>query len=845
MTEFRFICDLAHGLHARPASLLAEAFRPFAARVELVNESSGKAANARSVLSVVALDVAMGDAVLARAEGDDAEQAMEALRAVINGGLGEAGAFAKSAENARNDAIQARLPAGLLRLNVRTIAGRGISGGVARGPAAVAGLEKSHRKEKSAESIEIEQASVTRAIEAVRDAITQRLDTAGSDLERDLLRAHASIADDPALRDRIYVELDARVTATEAVRRAGAFFKRSLASASSEYIRDRALDIEDVAQQIIAQLTGLDESSIIPLREPSIVVADMLTPRQIMALDCALLRGLVLGRVGATSHTVILARAFGIPALVDVRVGESGLRDGAEIIVDADAGFVLADLSNEVDRYYAIERKAAAKRRQRLEPHVARAGCTRCGSPMEVGANVSTAAETERALSEGAQGIGLFRTEMLFLDRSAPPSEDEQHAEYTRAIAHAAGRPIIFRTFDIGGDKPAPYLRLPAEENPFLGWRGIRLYQRFEQLLHSQLRAVIRASADGPVKIMAPMVSNALEAAWFVERVREVQNELREVGLAFDENVPIGVMIEVPSAALAIERLAEVIDFFSIGTNDLAQYFFAADRANPHVAGLCDPLEPSFVRLLKSIVDAARARGKWVGVCGEMAGDPRNLPIFVGLGVDEVSVSPARVLEIKAALAKLDGGECRRALDQLIASRDAGQVRAALTQFTRHRGGDDQRSISLIDQDLVVIDSESLSKVEAIKELVELIVSAGRASDARALEHAIWAREETYATGVGFGFAIPHCKSDAVHAATIAVARLREPIDWGAADGEPVRLVIMLGIRGEDDAAAKAHMQVLARLARRLMHEEFRDNLNSVTSSEGLVAALTAALSES
>ncbi len=834
-------------MHARPAGVLAGALRPFAARAEMVNESSGKTADARSVLSVVALDVAHGDSVLLRADGTDADEAIAAMRIVIDSGLGEAaGAAAEMAAKAEGDSVESRVPAGLRRLNVRAIAGHGISAGFAHGPVIVMPTLNATEDRSDAsqvESIEAEQAKADRALNQVRDSIAARLDSAGTDLGRDLLRAHAGIAEDPAVRDKINEELDGGASAKAAVRRTAEFFKRTLAASASAYIRDRVIDVEDVCQQIIERLTGDGEASMIELREPSIVVADLLTPRQIMALDRELLRGLVLGRVGATSHTVILARAFGIPALVDVHVAEPAFRSGSHVIVDADGGFVLANISDEVRRYYAIEQRAAAKRRRRLEPYISKPAHTRCGARLEIGANVSTPHEVAHAMREGAEGIGLFRTEMLFLDRPAPPTEDEQLAAYIQASKNATGTSVIIRTLDIGGDKPAPYLRLPQEENPFLGWRGIRLYQRFVQILRTQLRAIVRASASGPVKIMAPMVSNVREAAWFVQRVHETQEELHTEGVAFDEAMPVGIMIEVPSAALAIEQLAKVVDFFSIGTNDLTQNFFAADRGNPQVSSLCDPLDPSFLRLLKTIVKGAQKHGKWIGVCGEMAGEARNLPIFAGLRVDEISVSPARVLELKAALASLDRKSCEKALNRAVSRRDAEEVRTLLAHMGRDGGGGGE-AMNLIESNLVVIDSDAGSKVEAITELVEVIVSAGRASDAHAVENAVWAREDTYSTGVGFGFAIPHCKSDAVHAATIAVLRLQQPIDWGSTDGEPVALVIMLAIPGEGDAAAKAHMQVLAKLARKLMHDDFRERLTTAPDCEQLVSALMSGLND-
>jgi fructose-specific PTS system IIA-like component len=328
----------------------------------------------------------------------------------------------------------------------------------------------------------------------------------------------------------------------------------------------------------------------------------------------------------------------------------------------------------------------------------------------------------------------------------------------------------------------------------------------------------------------------------------------------------------VPAAAFAIDQLAAIdgLDFFSVGTNDLAQYFFAADRGLAGVSALCDPLQPAFLNLLQMIADAARRNKKWIGVCGEMAGDVRNLPIMAGLGLHEISVSPARVLEIKAALATLDAIDCRLLLQRMIAARDGDEVRTMLSAFTGSAASEPGRAgpdaTNMIDVDLVVIGSDAASKIEAIKELVGLIMAAGRASDAHALEHAVWAREDTYATALGHGFAIPHCKSDALRSPTIAVLRLSQPIDWGAAPaagdaisedgsgensgaGEPVRVAIMLAIPAGESAAgdthaAKMHMQVLAKLARKLMHEDFRERILRASHADDVVAALTTGLSE-
>jgi fructose-specific PTS system IIA-like component len=321
--------------------------------------------------------------------------------------------------------------------------------------------------------------------------------------------------------------------------------------------------------------------------------------------------------------------------------------------------------------------------------------------------------------------------------------------------------------------------------------------------------------------------------------VRHAQQQLGSEGSPFDDKMPVGIMLEVPSAAMAIDQLAPVVDFFSIGTNDLAQYFFAADRGNARVAPLCDPLEPSFLALLAMIVERARRHGRWIGICGEMAGEIANLPLMLGLAPDEISVFPARVLELKAALATLDASSSRALVAKLLLLRDAGEVRTMLAQMAVAGG-----SSPLVEPALVDVLSDARTKVEALRELVGLIVASGRARDALALEEAVWAREDTYSTGLGFGFAIPHCKSAAVLTPTIAVAKFQSPIDWSAADGEPVSIALLLAIpeAGTAAEAARTHMRILATLARKLMHEDFRAALQQAATPEAFVDVLAGSL---
>jgi fructose-specific PTS system IIA-like component len=447
---------------------------------------------------------------------------------------------------------------------------------------------------------------------------------------------------------------------------------------------------------------------------------------------------------------------------------------------------------------------------------------------LEVGANASTAAEVAAAMGHGADGVGLLRTELLFLDRPTPPGEDEQFEAYSEVVHAAAGRPVIIRTFDIGGDKPAAYLRMPREENPFLGVRGLRLYEQHPDLLREQLRAIVRASALGPVKVMAPMVATPEEAAWFREQVRAAQADAPRKAA----DLPVGVMLEIPAAAMVVDQLCDEVDFFSLGTNDLCQYWMAVDRGNSAVAGLYSARQPSFLRFLRTTVERARARGKWIGVCGEMAGERLNLPLMIGLGVDEISIAPGDVLAIKSAVHRADASRCR----ELLAAAEACRTPAQVEDLLRAGAWRAPASEQLLEQGMIEVGSDAASKEEAIKAAVDVLFIAGRTERPRAVEDAVWAREQTYSTGLGFGIAVPHCKTDAVAAPSLAVLRLGAPVDWGSMDGLPVSTVLLLAIPASDTTGA--HMKVFAKLARKLMHEGFRARLGGAPDAAAILACL-------
>jgi fructose-specific PTS system IIA-like component len=849
MQTLRFTCNLPTGLHARPASLIAEAARKHRAAVTIRNATSGASADARSVLSLIALDIQRGHEVAVEAVGDDAAAAIQAIDALAKSHFGEALHAAPQITAAPGE-FTPRIPAPFRRLNIKFITGRpvcpGVGEGIAIHAAALASLEFDEESpDAPASSPDAEGERFTTALAALRAEIERDLSRLGSrgGIRAELLRAHLGIVDDPALATRIEASIRSGRSASGAVLEAAKHYTTKLGASTSAYIRERAADIEDVCRRLLAQLegepaaAGAAEAPTIALTQPSILIADDLAVSQLMAIDRDHLRGLILGDVGPTSHVVILARSMMIPTLIGVAGATRAIRAGVQTVVDAIGGFAIADSNPQIAAYYQREFAARARRRARLAPLLDRRGQTRDSIPLEVAANAATPGEIAAAMTAGADSIGLLRTELLFLDRSEPPTEDEQFEVYSAAVESANRREVIIRTLDIGGDKPAPYLALPDEDNPFLGCRGLRLYHKFPDLIHAQLRAICRASAHGPIKVMAPMVATLAEARWFADHIVGVQRELAAEGIAHDPSMPVGIMIEVPSAALILDQLTEVIDFISIGTNDLCQYWMSADRTNPAVAALNDPREPSFLRILERIVTSAREHGLWAGLCGEMGSDPVNLPLMVGLGLSEISVGASAIEPIKARLATLDSRECREllrramqcetaaAVAQLLANPRAGSASAAAAS---------QAPESPVHADLVLIDSQATTREHAIHELTCALHALGRTDDPRAVEEAVWAREAKGVTALGFGFAIPHGQTDAVRGPSIAVATFKAPVDWGAPD--PVRAAIMLTVPESD--ADKTHLKLLAKLARRLMHEPFRESLLTAKQAAEVVSIL-------
>jgi fructose-specific PTS system IIA-like component len=827
-TEFSFNFPLPNGLHARPASAFEEAARPFACEITFINDRTDAQASVKSVLGMVSTGTLPGDPCRIVFDGADEASAREELRRFVAEKL-------PHCDDPPLESIKVpgeiSLPpclrdAGAVLWKAKSAApGIGI-GRIVRLSDAIVPDDRGAGATVDAPQ---ERECLLNALLALDRTYAERMKEITERVALGLLQAHRAMARDPALKAWLLAAISGRnCTATQAVLAAQDHFAGVFTASASTLLRERALDVRDVCRQLIRELKGSPPGPPVVLTRDSIVTAEGLTPSDLLGLDRRFLKGLALAKIGAASHTVILARSFGIPCVIDIADFPVARWEGQDAIVDGELGLLAVGLTADARRYYEMEQWRLNARHVRAQRLTALPGQTADGARLEIASNISRPDEAAPAIAAGAESIGLFRTEMLFMDRNEAPGEEEQYQAYSRALRDAGGRTVIIRTLDIGGDKPVAWLKLPAEQNPMLGSRGARLYPRIESLIRTQIRALLRASVNGQLRVMIPMIAGVAEARWVKRVFDEERARLVEQGTRLD-SVPLGAMVEIPSAAFELNALCHELDFFSIGSNDLIHYFTATDRGTS--TALDDPLAPAFLRLLKKIVDDSHAASRWIGLCGEMGGNVQCLPLLVGLGLDEISVPIASVAAIKDRLAPLMAAECRRLLTDALDCTTADEVRTLMQQR------EPRRPIPLFAEEFVVLDSRAATKAEAIKTLCDTLYVTGRTDSPRQIEDAIWKREAVYSTGFGYGCAIPHCKTGAVAANSLCILRSQEPIPWGD-DGASASVIILLALRDNDEAAE--HLKIISRLARLLMHETFRENLISVKTP----AAMTAFLAE-
>ncbi|MBI1687083.1 phosphoenolpyruvate--protein phosphotransferase, partial [Caulobacter hibisci] len=649
------VVPLAHGIHARPAARIAETARGFAAEISIV--AGGRRASARSPVGVMALAVKLGDHVSIVASGADAAAAVDAVAALIEGGMGEkAGEVAAKVEEAPIVVAAPSEPA---------------EPGVLRGVMAAPGLAIGQAVRLAVEAINVaeagqgepaELAALDGALEAVRSRIASAAET-GDPARKAILAAHLAFLEDPELTAGARKLIGEGKSAGFGWRRAVGGYVEALRGLGDRRLAERVDDLIDLERQVLRALLGLEEETARALPAGAILLADELLPSQLMGVDPTRVAGFATARGGPTSHVAILAAAMGLPALVAVGPGALEIADGTALILDAEGGRLR--VAPGADALAAAQSAIAARHERRAAAKAAahQDSATACGARIEVFANVGSEKDAKAAAANGAEGCGLLRTEFLFLDRDTPPDEDEQAKEYQAVATALDGKPLIVRTLDVGGDKAAPYLPIPAEENPALGLRGVRVSLWRPHLLKTQLRAILRVQPLGQCKIMVPMVGSLSE----LRAVRAVLEEAkRELGIT--DRIELGVMIETPAAAVTADLIAAEADFLSIGTNDLTQYVLAMDRGNPELAARIDALHPAVLRMIDQTCKGAAKHGRWVGVCGGLASDLAAVPVLLGLGVTELSATAAIVPEVKALVRTLDLAACKtlaaQALDQ-------------------------------------------------------------------------------------------------------------------------------------------------------------------------------------
>lgn len=650
---------LAHGLHARPVARLAGVLGGLDAVVTVTNLSTGAGpAPASSPTGLTLLGARHGHRLRVDARGPDAARAVERLVALA----------ARSFDEDPEPAVAAAPPRA-------PGAGVGASPGLVVGP--VVRLrpprpDLEHAPEGSGDPA-VETARLAEAVEVARAQIAAvRARTAAEVGEGDaaIFDAHAAFLADPVLQADAAARIAAGADAARAWAGAVASVEQRFAELADPYLRARGADVRAVGAQVLGALLGTSAAPLPAAR--GVLVAEDLTPGQTAALDPAVVQGIVLARGSRTSHAAILARARGIAAVVGAGEAVLDLAEGRLLVLDGDTGTVVVDPDEATVADVRSRAGARAEQRERARAAAGGPAVTVDGTTIVVACNVGSATDASTGAAQGADGSGLVRTELCFLDRTDEPSVAEQESLYRSIAAAIGGRRITLRTLDVGGDKPLPYLPVPAEDNPFLGLRGLRLGLVREPVLRRQLVAVVRTARTTPVSLMFPMVTTRdelvrarglLAAVIEEEGARDAVSELR-----------VGVMVEVPALALRLATVADLVDFVSIGTNDLTQYALAAERGNPAVAGLHDPLDPGVLALIAATTAAARGRFA-VAVCGEAAADPVAVPLLLGLGVDELSVSPFAVPAVKAQVRGLDLARCRSLAQQALAQASAREVR--------------------------------------------------------------------------------------------------------------------------------------------------------------------------
>lgn len=501
-------------------------------------------------------------------------------------------------------------------------------------------------------------------IQAIRDRVAETV----GDEEAQVFDAHVMVLSDPELIDSIKTNITTnQVNAEQALMEVTSMFVNMFeAMEDNPYMQERAADIRDVTERVLSHLLGVKIPNPSSIQEEVVIVAKDLTPSDTAQLNRDFVKGFVTDIGGRTSHSAIMARSLEIPAVVGTKTVTEGITDGDIVIIDGLGGNIIINPDEETLTSYNEKRANFEQQKEEWKLLKNAETVTKDGKHIELAANIGTPKDLVGVLENGAEAVGLYRTEFLYMDSADFPTEEEQFNAYKEVLEGMDGKPVVVRTMDIGGDKELPYLKLPEEMNPFLGYRAIRICLAEPEMFRTQLRALLRASVFGKLRIMFPMIATLNEFRSAKKILEEEKAKLIQENIAVSEEIEVGIMVEIPAAAVLAHQFAKEVDFFSIGTNDLIQYTMAADRMNQQVSYLYQPYNPSILTLIKHVIDSSHAEGKWTGMCGEMAGDQTAVPLLVGLGLDEFSMSASSVLKTRSLMSKLDSTEMKKLADKAI-----------------------------------------------------------------------------------------------------------------------------------------------------------------------------------
>jgi multiphosphoryl transfer protein len=678
--EIRLIVSNRLGLHARPAAQFVGTAARFQSQILVQNLTRNtQLVRGDSINQVTTLGVRQGHELLITATGSDADEALAALQALFANNFGEDNIALNSPPAFHHQVTPA---------THGELSGIAASAGVAIAP--MVNYQPTHITvtEYHVDDPELEWQRLQAAIQTARQEIQAVFSQASlqiGDTEAAIFDAQLLFLEDPVLLEAAHHRISENHINAEAAWQAVVDeVATSYRTLEDSYLQERVDDVIDVGQRVLRLLAGNTPANL-HLDQPAILVATDLTPSDTARLDPTMVLGICTTSGSATSHSAIIARTLGIPAVLGVDAQVLHLADGTLMALDGESGKAWVEPESHILDLLAAKQSAWQTAQQEARATAHQPAITRDGRQVKVFANIGSINDVQVAVASGAEGVGLLRTEFLYLDRISAPTEEEQLEVYQAIAQVLDNRPLIIRTLDVGGDKPLPYLRVGfPEANPFLGWRGIRFCLDHLDLFKTQLRAILRASLGHQIKIMLPMIATLSEVRAAKVILGEVQAELNQAGISFDAAMKLGIMVEVPSAVAIADQLAAEVDFFSIGTNDLSQYVMASDRTNPRVANLVDALHPAVLRMVQQTIQAAHTAGISVGLCGELAADTLATPILLGLGLDELSVNPQSIPGVKQAIARLSIVESEAIVPSALQQDSAVHVRELISTSVIH-----------------------------------------------------------------------------------------------------------------------------------------------------------------